>query len=737
MVKKHSPGKSVRLRAKSVSGKRSSGTRRKAGSAAGSVGITGRRFDARPDPIDFRDRLYEPTLIEVPQEVSLKAYQKLKVPILDQGQEGACTGFGLATVVHYLLRKRKVRPDSRRVSPRMLYEMARRYDEWPGEKYDGSSARGAIKGWHKHGVCAEPLWPYRAGAVSEPLTADRARNAAERPLGAYLRVNHLDLTAMHAAIAEVGVLYVTANVHQGWDAIDSEGSIPFDEDPKWIGGHAFALVAYDDRGFWLQNSWGVDWGNGGFARISYDDWLVAGTDAWVARLGVPVQLRQTAGVAAANSDAAGNALGNISHIVRPHIVSVGNNGSFRTSGTYGTSREEVAELIDQEIPKVLKSWKKPRLLLYTHGGLTPESSAVQRVADYRQFLRDHEIYPLMFSWKTDYWTTITNVLTDAFKRRTAGGAISAAKNFLLDRVDDGLEPLARQLSGMTVWEEMKQNALLASQADDGAARFVADKVAELLNQIPQLEVHVAGHSAGGIFNAPLIRYLCSSGEVWKDSQGAAVNGLGLNVKTLTLWAPACTVRLFAEMYAPCLEAGKIGRCRVFTLSDEVEQDDNCAKIYNKSLLYLVSNAFEEFVRLPWFRPHGEALLGLAKSFGIKPKDLLDGYGLPLVEPGQVTELRQALERLQTLAKQGTVEWIASPTGAGQAPGAASGATHHGDFDDDRLTLESLLATILGARQHAVEAAAHPPVGSPSPESSNFVFSPSASKMAQRRKELSR
>ena len=45
----------------------------------------------------------------------------------------------------------------------MLYEMARRYDEWAGEKYSGSSARGAVKGWHKHGVCSESHWPYKAG----------------------------------------------------------------------------------------------------------------------------------------------------------------------------------------------------------------------------------------------------------------------------------------------------------------------------------------------------------------------------------------------------------------------------------------------------------------------------------------------------------------------------------------------------------------------------------------------
>ena len=65
-----------------------------------------RAFDALPDPLDFRDRMFEPTLVEVPARITLAAYRKWKVPVLNQGKEGACTGFGLATVANYLLRRR-------------------------------------------------------------------------------------------------------------------------------------------------------------------------------------------------------------------------------------------------------------------------------------------------------------------------------------------------------------------------------------------------------------------------------------------------------------------------------------------------------------------------------------------------------------------------------------------------------------------------------------------------------
>jgi len=192
------------------------------------------------------------------------------------------TGFGLATVANYLASTRKVVPDREEASPHMLYEMAKRYDEWPGEDYEGSSARGAMKGWHKHGICSRKLWPDRIHGNGQSLTDDRARDALRRPLGAYFRVNHKDLVAMHSAIAEVGILYATATVHTGWSKVKLDGLIPTEDDE--IGSHAFAIVGYDQQGFYIQNSWGHDWGAEGFALITYDDWLSNGADVWVARL---------------------------------------------------------------------------------------------------------------------------------------------------------------------------------------------------------------------------------------------------------------------------------------------------------------------------------------------------------------------------------------------------------------------------------------------------------------------
>ncbi len=217
-------------------------------------------FYARPDKPDSRDWIFKPTLFDVPQEINLEEYIEKGVPVLDQAGEGegACTGFALATVCHYLLRRRKVRPDDTEVSARMLYKMAKRTNEWLGEEYKGHSARAAIKGWHKHGVSSKERFNTICEKDKFFFTDELAEDATKRPLAAYYRVNHRNPTDMHAALAEVGILYATAILHSGWHNVGKDGIIKLDREKKLPDAHAFAIVAYDEHGFWIQNSLGVN-----------------------------------------------------------------------------------------------------------------------------------------------------------------------------------------------------------------------------------------------------------------------------------------------------------------------------------------------------------------------------------------------------------------------------------------------------------------------------------------------
>jgi hypothetical protein len=240
--------------------------------------------------------------------------------------------------------------------------------------------------------------------------------------------------------------------------------------------------------------------------------------------------------------------------------------------------------------------------------------------------------------------------------------LDAAKDFMLDRLDDALEPLARGLGGKALWDEMKENAERASEPASGGdpgggAALVAELLADLVAGDPDLEVHVVGHSAGAIFHGPLLQRLI---------------GRGVSVASLTLWAPACTLDFFRTHYLPAIRSGQVDRFALFTLTDEAERDDNCKRIYNKSLLYLVSDAFEERPRIPILRPEGTPLLGMERA--------LD----------EATDVKK-------LFSEKRADWVRAPNTRPQGGRDASRATSHGAFDDDRATVAATLARITMRR----------------------------------------
>jgi hypothetical protein len=90
--------------------------------------FAGRKLDILPDTPDIRDRIYLPHLRALQPAI----YPRIAFEVRDQGGDSRCTGYSLAHVIDFL-RFRGVGPDSPApVSARMLYEMARRNDEWEG-----------------------------------------------------------------------------------------------------------------------------------------------------------------------------------------------------------------------------------------------------------------------------------------------------------------------------------------------------------------------------------------------------------------------------------------------------------------------------------------------------------------------------------------------------------------------------------------------------------------------------
>ena len=611
---------------------------------------------ARPDPPDSRDRPFRPSVGRAPAPT---LFPPLGLPVKNQGDTMACTGFGLSLVVEHLLRsaRRETRPA---ISPFMLYSMARRYDEFPGSVQDkGSSLRGALKGWFKHGVCREDFFPgLEMPPASNKLSEDWWFDAVKRPLGAYYRIDTRSITDMHAALNEVGIIYASAGCHTGWDegnnlpvmkrrptSFKGVWEIPVQGGEADHPGHAFAIVGYNERGFLIQNSWGPEWGSHGYAIFGYDDWLRNAMDCWVAQLGVVTRDHTAISKSISlRTDAQGRVALAASEVLRnreisPFIINMANNGALSNSGVFRTQPDDVRALVDVHLAQARKTWgledEVVDVCIYAHGGLVGETKAADIAAQWIPMLYEKKIFPIFLMWETDFFSTLLHRLEDAVKDipRTTGFSL---KNWWNQRLES---LLARP--GTMLWGEMKQNADAMSAykpdvPDDEQAggvllyRHFKHGVAN-----KKIRMHFVGHSAGSIVAAFMIDRLAQE---------------GMKFESVSFMAPAVKVSTFDERLRPHLQSGVIKRYQQFHLTDHAEQDDGSCGPYRRSLLYLVSESFEGGDTTP--------ILGMQKFF--------DAYAKKLAH-----------------------------TTVHVAPGPVSASTTHPAFDNDPGTRAQVVKFILG------------------------------------------
>lgn len=695
--------------------------------------------DAMPDPFDERDLEYRPRLQSLPPVLDRRAEQ---IVLTQRGN--SCTGHAMASLINTVLarqlldtglpfaptsdsgprstnlRSQKNRPAKLalpKVSPYMLYRLARRYDEFEGEADAGSSLRGVFKGWFHHGVALSKEWPdlvmENEPDLDDPEFIDKCR---DRPLGAFYRVNPYRLDDMQSALSELNAIVVSAVIHDGWVQpveMSRNGQnlrvIARQVNAQTLGGHAFALVGYNEVGFLVQNSWGEAWGKGGFATLPYEDWLDCAYDAWVARAGVP----KTPFVAGRNraTPATGGTLatapGPDLQRLAMHVINLGNEGRLSTTGKFASTPHQI-ERAFEHMGRWHDCWSqdqpqsKREVVLYAHGGLNSEADGLATAQKHLNWWLNNRIYPLYFAWQSGPVETLVDQLGDLTQGRLPFGGLGFDLTEQFDRL---VEKIARS-SVRWMWDEMKENARAASEAINDAALIqwppVSSATQEAMLAMPgasltvtrlqrylqdvgaeNVRVHLVGHSAGAIFLAALLSRLADA---------------GIAVESLALLAPAMRVDQWTEEMLPLLRVGRVRRFSTFAMTDQRELDDTVGTEritpYHKSLLYLVSRALER----PEVGQQGEVpLLGMARFFD-----------LPL--EGSDSTLRQTIA--------GLPDAVMVFSRADTPDDARSDAASHGDFDDDTPTMTSVVMRALDVGDTALvqgyqpHAALHPFVCAP-------------------------
>ncbi len=615
---------------------------------------TERVRSVRPDALDFRDLPFRPNIAVTPRP---RLFPTLQLGVKNQEDTSACTGFALSLVVEFL--SRRAQRENATVSPYMLYSMARRYDEFPGSSDEGSSLRGALKGWYKHGACVDSMWQT---GVRMPPAPDNPKkdwwlDAVKRPLGAYYRIHTQAIRDIHSALNEVGIVFASAVCHAGWDDGANRKqprarprsfrsaiwTIPPHKAARDDGGHAIALVGYNERGFLLQNSWDTNWGTWGYAILTYDDWLDNAMDCWVAQLGVVTEEhRAIARSSTLRTDRAGTVELAASQVLRnreisPFVISMGHDGRLASSGAFRTSADDVRAIVDVHLHKARAAWalrNKPLdVCVYAHGGLADENATASGAAQWIRQLYDARIFPVFLCWSGGLLGSVVARAQEIVREMLPASGPATGPWPPADRWYD--QRIERRLAagGTQLWRRIKHNAeMISASAESGAVLLFSHFIRSTAARQP-LRLHLVGHSAGSIVHAYMI--------------DAGVK-LGLPFESVSFLAPALRIDEFRARVLPHIDSGAVGRYQQFHLTDKAEQEDASCRPYGRSLLYLISESFEGGGRTP--------LLGLQKYFD--------------AEFGDRPDLKVHV-----------------------APCVTSAASRHDGFDDDAATKAQVLAFI--------------------------------------------
>lgn len=194
--------------------------------------ISSKKLGFIQSPYDSRDVIFSASLDSaIPEEYKLKNVQS----VIDQGDDPICAAVSLSEIINW---HKFVRSDKDKVSYWDIFDL--RADK----NMQGMIPRQALSQLKKVGVDGYKIKSY---AKIESIEAAKS------------------------AIMLNGPILLGLNAYNQSEFWKNNG--------QYIGGHAVVFTGWDKNGFILQNSWGVEWENGGTAIFGFEYWKDV-VEAW-------------------------------------------------------------------------------------------------------------------------------------------------------------------------------------------------------------------------------------------------------------------------------------------------------------------------------------------------------------------------------------------------------------------------------------------------------------------------
>lgn len=227
-----------------------------------------RNFNIRPSPSDTRDLRYKVQNVPIKLDIDLREWDS---PVEDQGTLGSCVSHALTGSFELMVKK--TMPDKFAELSRLFsYYHTRVLEESIESDAGVMYIRNALKAADKYGLCAEALWPYNVDKFNQQPTPVCYLDAASRKITQY-RALDSNLDALEA-LNQGNPIILGMTVYDSFMSITDKNpviSMPGEYDFV-IGGHSVAIVGYSlpKRQFIIKNSFGSDWGDGGYCWMPFE-----------------------------------------------------------------------------------------------------------------------------------------------------------------------------------------------------------------------------------------------------------------------------------------------------------------------------------------------------------------------------------------------------------------------------------------------------------------------------------
>jgi C1A family cysteine protease len=241
---------------------------------------------------------------ELPSAVDLRTWCS---PVENQGKLGSCTAHAGVGMYEYFERRAFGKHiDASRL---FLYKTTRNLLRWTGDR--GATLRSTMEALTLFGLPLEEYWPYLPADFDEEPTPFHYAMAQNFQALTYFRLDPPGiagdelLKAVKKRIASGFVAMFGFTVYISIDQATATGRVPYPvTGEKTRGGHAVLAVGYDDSltirnsnpgatvtigALLIRNSWGVEWGSGGYGWLPYEyvlkglaiDWWTMVKGEWV------------------------------------------------------------------------------------------------------------------------------------------------------------------------------------------------------------------------------------------------------------------------------------------------------------------------------------------------------------------------------------------------------------------------------------------------------------------------